>query len=777
MTFLCCSSDSVDENLALKQARVFIEDAENYRSINHKLDKHSLIMYELSHGFYLTILHRTSLVILFLLPFFEWPSSLTMSSDIRLKLKPPNPPCGVTEGIEFLCLLIISIQSILLSGAFGLPWVRENPWLIGKYIFLVIYLLDLIVSLSLRCSEYYRIRRLIRPYFLISSSQLMKKVLKCYRRTLPTLFNLLFLLGFWLVSATLVAMCVFNKPNRDLTKDSVVNTTTTAFTDFYDTLFSLLVLLTTTNHPDILIPPYNGNRGTAIFSIVYLGVGLYVLLNILTAAVYSQFSGYLMSSVQTRLMRRRVATRAAFEVLKYEYNGMELVSSDDIVGLIKTVHIDTWKKDTLRQAYFMRHAHGNINAKQFMQLFQILDLSGPSNQSVHEQVPSLRVARIFQTWIMSKGFELVRIIISVFNVIFLCVDISYSLSTGKYPGVIMRIISWGFTIFYVFEQISFLWAYGQKAFFSKKSNIFGLFIVAIIFVVKLIELTLLLVSHQMVHISQFRMTIWNIVRLSNILLLTRTTRLIVLFPWTRLVVSVLADLPSNLTPVLGILISAFYFYALLGMNLFHDVIKYHNSTNSSNPQIYQCGTYQELQYWSIHFNDFAASLVLLWDLMVVNNWQIIVFAYQQAVNRWVHIYMISWWLFVVVGILNLTTAFIIESFLHRRDLQPDISAFQNQPLEVMRNTTTNFQESLGHSSNQACSSHHHNVESDEDEASKYKSTHLLVSSLSFLRRRSSTEMIPITLDEIFRCKLKEPSEESIIAEIYSHPHFRNFVAL
>ncbi|RTG86605.1 uncharacterized protein DC041_0011115 [Schistosoma bovis] len=62
------------------------------------------------------------------------------------------------------------------------------------------------------------------------------------------------------------------------------------------------------------------------------------------------------------------------------------------------------------------------------------------------------------------------------------VDISYSLSTGKYPGVIMRIISWGFTIFYVFEQISFLWAYGQKAFFSKKSNIFGLFIVAIIFV-------------------------------------------------------------------------------------------------------------------------------------------------------------------------------------------------------------------------------------------------------------------------------------------------------
>ncbi|CAH8649687.1 unnamed protein product [Schistosoma guineensis] len=139
--------------------------------------------------------------------------------------------------------------------------------------------------------------------------------------------------------------------------------------------------------------------------------------------------------------------------------------------------------------------------------------------------------------------------------------------------------------------------------------------------------------------------------------------------------------------------------------------------------------------------------------------------------------MISWWLFVVVGILSLTTAFIIESFLHRRDLQPDISVIQNQPFEIMRNDVSNFEEPIGHSSNQVCSSHHHNTGSDEDETSKYRSTHLLVSSLSFLRRRSTTEMIPITLDEIFRCKLQEPSEESIIAEIYSHPHFRNFVAL
>ncbi|VDQ12086.1 unnamed protein product [Trichobilharzia regenti] len=83
------------------------------------------------------------------------------------------------------------------------------------------------------------------------------------------------------------------------------------------------------------------------------------------------------------------------------------------------------------------------------------------------------------------------------------------------------------------------------------------------------------------HFLHFTMTIWDVVRLTNILLLSRAARLMNLFKWSRLVVSVLADLPRNLSPVLGILMSAFYFYALLGMNLFYNVIKYDNSTNIS----------------------------------------------------------------------------------------------------------------------------------------------------------------------------------------------------
>nr|CAH8876272.1 unnamed protein product [Trichobilharzia regenti] len=762
------SKSYVLENFIQKQARVLIEDAENYRSIQHKLDKRSLRMYDLSHSLWVNVVYRTSLVVMFLLPFFEWPSSLTKSSDVRLRLKLPNPPCGLTEAIELMCLVVLVVQSLMLSGAFGRSWVRSNPWLIGKYILFVVYLLDLLVSLSLRCSEFYRIRRLIRPYFLISGSQLMKKVIKCFKRTLPTLFSLLFLLIFWLASATLVAMCVFSKPKHDLTTGvSVTNVTSSSFADFYSTMFNLLVLLTTANHPDVLIPSYNINRGTAIFSVVFLSVGLYVFLNILTAAVYSEFSGYLLSSVQTRLMRRRVATRAAFEVLKSNYNGREMVCTTDIIHLIDSVHIDAWKKRELRQVYMVRFDQCDLDAKQFMQLFQTLDLLGPPNYHSFQQLPANRFAQLFQKWIISRGFEVVSIGVSVLNVIFLCVDISYSLSTGAYPGIAMRTISWCFVIFYSFEQCSLLWAYGCKSFFSKKSNIFGFSIVVILLIAKLLELGLLLASLSGNHFLHFTMTIWDVVRLTNILLLSRAARLMNLFKWSRLVVSVLADLPRNLSPVLGILMSAFYFYALLGMNLFYNVIKYDNSTNISKAEkTYECGTYQEMEYWSVNFNDFAASLVLLWDLMVVNNWHVIVTAYQKAVNRWVHVYMISWWLIVVVGILSLTTAFIIETFLYRRDLYTEILNYQNQPTETLRNETLNSNEQMYSCMNQ------HSYSNNTGESSRQKSRRLVVASMSFLRRRSSTEITPMSLDEIFRRKLQEPSEESILSEINSHPYFR-----
>lgn len=40
------------------------------------------------------------------LAFIETPSSFTSTSDVRYRMAPWNPPCGLTEGVEMLCLLV-----------------------------------------------------------------------------------------------------------------------------------------------------------------------------------------------------------------------------------------------------------------------------------------------------------------------------------------------------------------------------------------------------------------------------------------------------------------------------------------------------------------------------------------------------------------------------------------------------------------------------------------------------------------------------------------------
>ena len=48
-----------------------------------------------------------------MLAFIEYPSSLSWSSDPRAKETLIEPPCGATESVEMLCLLILLADLII----------------------------------------------------------------------------------------------------------------------------------------------------------------------------------------------------------------------------------------------------------------------------------------------------------------------------------------------------------------------------------------------------------------------------------------------------------------------------------------------------------------------------------------------------------------------------------------------------------------------------------------------------------------------------------------
>ncbi|XP_023381424.1 two pore calcium channel protein 2-like [Pteropus vampyrus] len=113
----------------------------------------------------------------------------------------------------------------------------------------------------------------------------------------------------------------------------------------------------------------------------------------------------------------------------------------------------------------------------------------------------------------------------------------------------------------------------------------------------------------------------------------------------------------------------YYVFAIIGITLFRGVIVAPPGNGSLAPDngSAPCGSYEQLEYWANNFDDFAAALVTLWNVMVVNNWQVFLDAYRRYAGPWSKIYFVLWWLVSSVVWVNLFLALILENFLHKWD--------------------------------------------------------------------------------------------------------------
>ena len=56
-----------------------------------------------------------------------------------------------------------------------------------------------------------------------------------------------------------------------------------------DTNFELLILMTTANFPDVMLPAYNVHWTRTLFFIIFITLGLYFWLNLILASVFNIF--------------------------------------------------------------------------------------------------------------------------------------------------------------------------------------------------------------------------------------------------------------------------------------------------------------------------------------------------------------------------------------------------------------------------------------------------------------------------------------------------------
>ncbi|XP_068588098.1 two pore channel protein 2 [Cebidichthys violaceus] len=669
--------DTDAEELYIQQAVVLIEDAIQYRSINHRVDARSLRLYRWYYSRICQWGLGLAISVVLLLAFVERPSSLSISSDPRHRSPPWEPPCGFTESIEMFCLVIFSLDLAVKGYLIGWEEFRKSKWLIGYTFVISFSVIDWVLSVSMACDEKLRVRRLLRPFFLLQNSSMMKKTLKCIKRTLPEIASVILLLALHLCLFTMIGMLLFAK-SEDPKKNGEWRL---HFRDLPSSLTSLLVLLTTANNPDVMIPAYSLNRAYSIFFVTFSVIGTYCLMNLLTAIIYNQFRGYLLMSVQTSIIRRRLGIRAAFQVLSCQgaqQAAEEHVAVDLVLKVMSRVQMKSYYREAITKEAHKYADVGYLDREEFRKIFDELDKDRIKEHPPLPQYNSLVLQRL-QVVFSHYFLTILGNAVALANVICICtvLVLNAEKSTAERDNYILEIINLCFILYYLFEVCVKVFAFGWKGYLSYRNNIFDCFLTVLLLVLQItIFVTYRLPHSQWDPSSQGVMSLWEMVRLINMLIVFRFLRIIPDIKVMALVASTVLDLVKNLRAFAGILLVVYYVFAVVGIWLFEGAIKPPSEmsvlSNTSMENVtsnfsMECGTYEQLEYWPNNFDDFAAAIMLLYDVMIVNNWQAFLEAYSRHTTEWSKIYFVCWWLTSSVMWVNLFVAVILENFIYKWD--------------------------------------------------------------------------------------------------------------
>ncbi|XP_032495463.1 two pore calcium channel protein 2 isoform X1 [Phocoena sinus] len=716
-------------DLCLDQAVVFIEDAIQYRSINHRVDARSLWLYRRYYSSTSQWTLSFTIFLILALAFIETPSSLTSTSDVRYRPAPWEPPCGLTEGVEALCLLVFAADVSVKSYLVGWAQFRKNPWLLAYLVVLLVSLVDWTVSLSLICQEPVRVRRLLRPFFLMQNSSMMKKTLKCIRWSLPEMASIGLLLAAHLCLFTMLGMLLFPGEKDDRRDRQRL----TYFRNLPEALTSLLVLLTTANNPDVMIPAYSKNRLYAIFFIAFTLIGSLFLMNLLTAIIYNQFRGYLMKSLQTSLLRRRLGIRAAYKVLSSMTAEGEAhpegvgVKPQDFLQVLQKVQLDSDHKQAITEKLHSRSGD-LLSADEFQKLFDEFD-----KRVIKEHPPRPEYRSPFlqsaQFLFGHHYFDYLGNLMAFGNLVTICVFLVLDahVMPKDRDDFVLGILNCVFILYYLLEMLLKVFALGLRGTWSPPAMCSIGLLTAVLLVLEISTLAVYRFPHPGWKPEALGLlSLWDVTRLVNVLIAFRFLRVIpsmevppppahaVALPWEwvcqagrdraehcppcppapatwgpsgrgpalhcgwampvavgslmAVVASTILDLIRNMRAFGGILAVVYYVFAIIGIILFRGVIVAPgNSSLAPDNGSAPCGSFEQLEYWTNNFDDFAAALVTLWDVMVVNNWQVFLDAFRRYAGPWSKIYFVLWWLVSSVIWVNLFLALILENFLHKWD--------------------------------------------------------------------------------------------------------------
>jgi hypothetical protein len=148
------------------------------------------------------------------------------------------------------------------------------------------------------------------------------------------------------------------------------------------------------------------------------------------------------------------------------------------------------------------------------------------------------------------------------------------------------------------------------------------------------------------------------VRAALVLRLLRLLRVLVALKRFNHIFAIFVTLLPSFATMFGMLWAIFNFFAEVGIALFGGKIWL------GNPLLNGTG-FQQAGYEANNFNDYGSACMTLFELLVVNNWHILMEGFVAVTDKRARFFFIVFYTVAVIMVINLIVAFVLDAFFRK----------------------------------------------------------------------------------------------------------------
>ncbi|XP_045184033.2 two pore channel protein 2-like [Mercenaria mercenaria] len=628
-------SESLITDNDLLLAATLVANAMEGKTFEVKREPRFVRSYNLYKSRLMCLLLYTAIFVTLMLAVFEKPSM-------------PNfhAPYWITMAIESVCQLFFVLR-IYHHKHWRVPkGFKKDLKMILAVTCTVITILDMCVYMlvvELTDFEAVRYSRLLRPLFIFffSDSVHLKRAWSNIRMTLKQISHVIVLFYFLILVFALVAVKIFQERTEIKFPDG-----REYFKNYLESFWELYVLVTTANNPDVMMPAYEKNRWYCLFFTSYIILCLYLILNILLAVTYNSYRENMKVQIKYSSHMKKAVLNQAFEVIKINVDGNEMVTYKTWIRLINLAHPGITKHQAdLLMMVLDTDKTGFISRKQFSNIADLLNVpisvvSERKNfMELHcKTLYNCRISSAIRNAVETTYFSLTYDAVVFVNVILIALNINEA--------------DWVFCSLYILEIALKWYTFGTKRFLYSLSNWSDL-------IITIISLAILIITEVQ---GSTKLSAFNVFRIFRVL------RFLTDFERFRIIFDAVFNVSYSIMTYCIILFIVFYCFAILGMELFAGKIQHLDSSlewaaNCNNTAL-NGSVFVANDYCNVNFNDILNSVVLIASLLIVNNWHVICEGFALVTSKAARLYFMSFHLTIAVVIMNIVTAFILDMFMY-----------------------------------------------------------------------------------------------------------------